>query len=219
VDMAHIAGLVAAGLHASPVPYADFVTSTTHKTLRGPRGGLILCQEKYAKIIDKAIFPGTQGGPLMHVIAAKAVCLQEALQPAFVAYQKQVITNAKALENAFRSQSIQMVSGGTDNHLLLIDLSHTERSGKELELLLGKSHITVNKNTIPGERRSPAVTSGIRVGTPAVTTRGMNEKDMAQIAYFIRQVIEEGEMACQRVKFEVMEMMKQFPLYEGFPDA
>ena len=219
VDMAHIAGLVAAGLHANPVRFADFVTTTTHKTLRGPRGGMILCQEKYAKAIDKAIFPGTQGGPLMHVIAAKAVCFQEALQPAFNAYQNQVIANAKALENAFRSHSIRMVSDGTDNHLLLIDLSQEKCSGKELELLLGKSHITVNKNTIPGERRSPVVTSGIRVGTPAVTTRGMNEKDMAQIAHFIKQVIREGEGACQSVMHEVMEMMKLFPLYERFANA
>lgn len=219
VDMAHIAGLVAAGEHMSPVPYADFVTTTTHKTLRGPRGGMILCKEQYAKAIDKAIFPGTQGGPLMHVIAAKAVCFREALQPEFKAYQKQIIKNAKALENAFRANDIQMVSGGTDNHLLLIDLTNTERTGKEMEALLGASNITVNKNTIPGEQRSPMITSGVRVGTPAVTTRGMVESDMERIAAFIKRVMIGGEAACASVKAEVVEMMKLFPLYENFPHA
>ena len=218
VDMAHIAGLVAAGLHQSPVPYADFVTTTTHKTLRGPRGGMILCKEKYGKAIDKAIFPGTQGGPLMHVIAAKAVCFHEALQPAFKAYQQQIITNAKALEDAFRARDIHMVSGGTDNHLMLLDLTNTERTGKELEELLGLCNITVNKNTIPGEKRSPTVASGIRVGTPAVTTRGMVESDMVAIAGFIRRVVDGGEAACASVKADVQEMMKRFPLYEGFPN-
>ena len=218
VDMAHIAGLVAAGEHESPVPYADFVTTTTHKTLRGPRGGLILCKEQYAKAIDKAIFPGTQGGPLMHVIAAKAVCFQEALKPGFKAYQHQIILNAKALENAFRSLDIQMVSGGTDNHLLLMDLTNTERTGKEMEALLGQCNITVNKNTIPGEQRSPMVTSGVRVGTPAVTTRGMTEDDMALIAGFIKRVLDGGEAACPSVKDDVIAMMKRFPLYEGFPN-
>ena len=219
VDMAHIAGLVAAGLHQSPVPYADFVTTTTHKTLRGPRGGMILCKEKYGKAIDKAIFPGTQGGPLMHVIAAKAVCFHEALMPEFKGYQQQVINNAKALENAFRQNNVLMVSGGTDNHLMLLDLTNTERTGKELEELLGLCNITVNKNTIPGEKRSPTVASGIRVGTPAVTTRGMVESDMAVIAGFVRRVIDGGEAACASVKADVQTMMNRFPLYEGFPNA
>ncbi|NLI20441.1 MAG: serine hydroxymethyltransferase [Clostridiales bacterium] len=219
VDMAHIAGLIAAGLHQSPVPYADFVTTTTHKTLRGPRGGMILCREQYGKAIDKAIFPGTQGGPLMHVIAAKAVCFHEALQPEFKAYQRQVIANAKALENAFRHNGILMVSDGTDNHLMLLDLTNTERTGKELEETLGLCNITVNKNTIPGEKRSPTVASGIRVGTPAVTTRGMVESDMVAIAGFVKRVIEGGEAAAASVKADVQEMMRRFPLYEGFPNA
>ena len=219
VDMAHIAGLVAAGLHQSPVPFADFVTTTTHKTLRGPRGGMILCREQYGKAIDKAIFPGTQGGPLMHVIAAKAVCFHEALQPGFKTYQQQIIRNAKALENAFRANGTLMVSGGTDNHLMLLDLTNTERTGKELEELLGLCNITVNKNTIPGEKRSPTVASGIRVGTPAVTTRGMVESDMVAIAGFIKRVIDGGEGAVASVKVDVQEMMKRFPLYEGFPNA
>ena len=218
VDMAHIAGLVAAGEHESPVPYADFVTTTTHKTLRGPRGGLILCREQYAKALDKAIFPGTQGGPLMHVIAAKAVCFLEALRPEFKAYQRQIVRNAKALENAFRDNGIRMVSDGTDNHLLLMDLTDTGRTGKEMEALLGACNITVNKNTIPGEKLSPMVTSGVRVGTPAVTTRGMDESDMALVAGFIRRVLEGGEAACAGVKADVVEMMKRFPLYEGFPN-
>ncbi len=219
VDMAHIAGLIAAGEHMSPVPYADFVTTTTHKTLRGPRGGMILCKEQYAKAIDKAIFPGTQGGPLMHVIAAKAVCFREALQPEFKAYQHQIILNAKALENAFRQNDIKMVSGGTDNHLILMDLTNTQRTGKEMEALLGMSNITVNKNTIPGEKLSPMVTSGVRVGTPAVTTRGMVESDMVEIAGFIKRVLVGGESACEAVKADVLAMMKRFPLYENFPNA
>ena len=219
VDMAHIAGLVAAGEHMSPVPYADFVTTTTHKTLRGPRGGMILCKEQYAKAIDKAIFPGTQGGPLMHVIAAKAVCFQEALSPAFKAYQHQIILNAKALENALRDNDIRMVSGGTDNHLILMDLTNTERTGKEMEALLGQCNITVNKNTIPGEQRSPMITSGVRLGTPAVTTRGMVESDMVAIAGFIKRVLVGGEAACPGVKADVQAMMKRFPLYESFPNA
>ena len=219
VDMAHIAGLVAAGEHMSPVPYADFVTTTTHKTLRGPRGGMILCKEQYAKAIDKAIFPGTQGGPLMHVIAAKAVCFKEALQPEFKAYQHQIILNCKALENAFRARDIKMVSDGTDNHLILMDLSDTSRTGKEMEALLGLANITVNKNTIPGEKLSPMVTSGIRVGTAAVTTRGMVESDMDIVADFIKRVLVGGEEACASVKADVIEMMKHFPLYENFPNA
>jgi len=219
VDMAHIAGLVAAGLHENPVPVAHFVTTTTHKTLRGPRGGLILCKEEFAKAIDKAIFPGTQGGPLMHVIAAKAVCFHEALQPAFLEYQRQIIKNAKALADAFLKNDIRLVSGGTDNHLMLLDLTDTQRTGKEMEHLLGLSNITVNKNTIPGEQRSPFVTSGIRVGTPAVTTRGMMEGDMAIIAGFIKRILLEGEDACPAVKQEVREMMKRFPLYGDFPNG
>ena len=169
VDMAHIAGLVAAGEHPSPVPYADFVTTTTHKTLRGPRGGMILCREEYAKAIDKAIFPGTQGGPLEHVIAAKAVCFAEALTDEFKAYQHQIILNAKAMENTFREEGVRMVSGGTDNHLMLLDFTGTEMTGKQMEALLEDANITVNKNTVPNETRSPFVTSGIRVGTPAAT--------------------------------------------------
>ena len=218
VDMAHIAGLIAAGMHESPVPYADFVTTTTHKTLRGPRGGMILCKEQYAKTIDKAIFPGTQGGPLMHVIAAKAVCFLEALKPEFRTYQEQVIKNAKALENALRDNGVRMVSDGTDNHLILLDLTNTQRTGKEMEALLGECNITVNKNTIPGETRSPTVTSGVRVGTPAVTTRGMTEADMKTIAGFIKRVLDGGEAACPGVKADVVEMMKRFPLYPDYPN-
>jgi len=218
VDIAHIAGLIAAGEHESPVPYADFVTTTTHKTLRGPRGGMILCREEYAKAVDKAIFPGTQGGPLMHVIAAKAVCFHEALQPEFKAYQHQIILNAKALENAFRKNGIDMVSGGTDNHLILIDLTNTGRTGKEMEDLLSLCRITTNKNTIPGEKLKPTVASGIRVGTPAVTTRGMTQSDMEKIADFFARVIKGGEAACADVEKDVIEMMKNFPLYESFPN-
>lgn len=219
IDMAHIAGLVATGAHPSPVPYADIVTSTSHKTLRGPRGGFILTNnEELATKIDKAVFPGSQGGPLMHVIAAKAVCFLEALKPEFKAYQRQIIANAKALENAFRQNGIRMVSDGTDNHLILMDLTGTGRTGKEMETLLGECNITVNKNTIPGEQLSPMVTSGVRVGTPAVTTRGMVEGDMEQVAGFICRVLEGGEDACPGVKADVVEMMKRFPLYEGFPN-
>ncbi len=218
VDMAHIAGLVATGQHQSPVPYADFVTTTTHKTLRGPRGGLILCKEEYAKAIDKAIFPGTQGGPLMHVIAAKAVCFQEALQPSFAAYQAQIVKNAKALENALRDLGVAMVSDGTDNHLLLLDLTNTPFTGKEVEAMLGLCNITVNKNTIPNEKRSPFITSGIRIGTPAVTSRGMVESDMVQIASFLQRILVGGESACEAVKADVAVMMERFPLYESFPN-
>ena len=182
VDMAHIAGLVAAGEHPSPVPYADFVTTTTHKTLRGPRGGMILCREEYAKAIDKAIFPGTQGGPLEHVIAAKAVSFAEALTDEFKAYQHQIILNAKAMENAFREEGVRMVSGGTDNHLMLLDFTGTEMTGKLMESLLEDANITVNKNTVPNETRSPFVTSGIRVGTPAATSRGLKEAEMKKVA-------------------------------------
>ena len=213
VDMAHIAGLIAAGEHPSPVPYADFVTTTTHKTLRGPRGGMILCREEYAKAIDKAIFPGTQGGPLEHIIAAKAVCFGEALKPEFKAYQHQIILNAKALEQAFREEGIRMVSGGTDNHLLLLDFTGTEMTGKHLETLLEDANITVNKNTVPNETRSPFVTSGVRVGTPAVTTRGLKEADMAKVAGWIARVVREDEAAVPQVKAEVEAFMKNFPLY------
>ena len=214
VDMAHIAGLVAAGEHPNPVPYADFVTTTTHKTLRGPRGGMILCKEQYAKAIDKAIFPGTQGGPLMHVIAGKAVCFAEALQDDFKTYQRQILRNAKALENAFKARGIPMVSGGTDNHLLLLDLSKTNRTGKEMEQLLESANITVNKNTVPKETRSPFVTSGIRIGTPAITTRGLKEPEMEQIASWIVRILQDGEAACKAVKTEVEALMKHYPLYE-----
>ena len=213
VDMAHIAGLVAAGEHPSPVPYADFVTTTTHKTLRGPRGGMILCREQYAKQIDKAIFPGTQGGPLEHVIAAKAVSFAEALTPEFKAYQHQIILNAKAMENAFREEDVRMVSGGTDNHLMLLDFTGTEMTGKLMESLLEDANITVNKNTVPNETRSPFVTSGIRVGTPAATTRGLKEKEMAQVARWIAQVLREGESAVSRVRGEVEALMANYPLY------
>ena len=213
VDMAHIAGLVAAGEHPSPVPYADFVTTTTHKTLRGPRGGMILCREEYAKAIDKAIFPGTQGGPLEHVIAAKAVSFAEALKPEFKAYQHQIILNAKAMENAFREEGVRMVSGGTDNHLLLLDFTGTEMSGKMMENLLEDANITVNKNTVPNETRSPFVTSGIRVGTPAATTRGLKEAEMKQVACWITRVLREGEAAVPAVKREVEALMANYPLY------
>lgn len=213
VDIAHIAGLVAAGEHPSPVPYADFVTTTTHKTLRGPRGGMIMCKAEWAKAIDKAIFPGTQGGPLMHVIAAKAVCFGEALTDEFKAYQHQIVCNAKALEAAFRAEGIRMVSGGTDNHLLLLDFSDTEMTGKLLENLLEEANITVNKNTVPNEKRSPFVTSGVRVGTPAATSRGLKEKEMAQVAAWIARIVREGESAVPQVKAEVEALMAGFPLY------
>jgi len=213
VDMAHIAGLVAAGEHESPVPYADIVTTTTHKTLRGPRGGLILCKEKYAKAIDKAIFPGTQGGPLMHTIAAKAVCFGEALQPQFKAYQHQIVLNAKALADGLMRRGLRLVSGGTDNHLMLVDLTSTGRTGKEVEQLLDAANITCNKNTIPNEKRSPFVTSGVRLGTPAVTTRGMVEADMDEIAGMIAEVAFEGEAAVEGVRERVLGLLEKYPLY------
>ena len=214
VDMAHIAGLVAAGEHENPVPWADVVTTTTHKTLRGPRGGMILCKEQYAKAIDKAIFPGTQGGPLMHVIAAKAVCFQEALQPEFKAYQHQIVLNAQALAGRLMERGVRLVSGGTDNHLMLIDLSDTDMTGKKLETLLGEANITLNKNTVPNEKRKPTVTSGVRVGTPAVTTRGMKEPEMIEIADMIADVIEGGEAAVAGVKQRALDLCARFPLYE-----
>ena len=213
VDMAHIAGLVAAGCHPSPVPYADVVTTTTHKTLRGPRGGMILCREQYAKAIDKAIFPGTQGGPLCHMVAAKAVCFGEAMKPEFKTYQQQIVKNAKALENALRAKGVRMVSDGTDNHLLLLDLCDTPVSGKQLETWLGEANITVNKNMVPRDQRKPAETSGIRVGTPAVTTRGFKEPEMEKIAGFIAAMINEGEAAVPAVKAEVEKLTAAFPLY------
>ncbi len=214
VDMAHIAGLVAAGLHMNPVPYADVVTSTTHKTLRGPRGGLILCREGLAKEIDKAIFPGTQGGPLMHTIAAKAICFHEALQPSFKAYQQQIIFNAKTLGDSLTSAGVRLVSGGTDNHMMLVDLTPKNRTGKEVEKLLDAAHITVNKNTIPFETLSPFVTSGIRIGTPAVTSRGMKEAEMKVIGGLIASIIDGGEGAVDAVKAEVIALTKEFPLYQ-----
>jgi glycine hydroxymethyltransferase len=213
VDMAHIAGLVAAGLHQNPVPYAHFTTTTTHKTLRGPRGGMILCAEEYAKIIDKAIFPGIQGGPLMHVIAAKAVCFKEAMSPEFKCYQQQVVKNAAALAQALKENGLKLVSGGTDNHLMLVNVGEKNRTGKEVEALLDKSHITVNKNTIPFEKLSPFVTSGIRIGTPAVTTRGMKENEMKTIAGLIAKIIGEGEGAIAETTKQVTELCDKFPLY------
>ena len=214
VDMAHIAGLVAAGLHQNPVPYADVVTTTTHKTLRGPRGGLILCKEEYAKAIDKAIFPGTQGGPLMHIIAAKAVCLGEALQPAFKEYGQQVVNNAQALAKGLLDRGVKLVSGGTDNHLMLIDLRDEECTGKELEARLDSVHITANKNTVPGETRSPFVTSGVRLGTPAVTTRGMGPAEMKIIADCIADCIWHYDEKRDDIAARVLALTKAFPLYE-----
>ena len=211
VDMAHIAGLVAAGLHPNPVEYADFVTTTTHKTLRGPRSGLILCKEEYAKQIDKAIFPGIQGGPLMHVIAAKAVCFHEALQPEFKAYQKQIVANAQALAAGLQDQGFRLVSGGTDNHLMLIDVKSKGLTGKEAEKMLDDANVTVNKNTIPFETESPFVTSGIRVGTPAVTSRGMKEAEMKEIAAIFETVLLKKDQ--EAAKAMVKSLTDRFPLY------
>ncbi|MBR3844733.1 MAG: serine hydroxymethyltransferase [Clostridia bacterium] len=214
VDMAHIAGLVAAGLHPSPVPYADVVTTTTHKTLRGPRGGLILCKEQFAKQIDKAIFPGIQGGPLMHIIAAKAVALGEALKPEFKEYQTQIVKNAAVLADELVKQGFRVVSGGTDNHLMLLDLQPFGITGKEMEARLDSVHITVNKNTIPNDPQSPFVTSGIRVGTPAVTSRGFKEAEMIKIAGWMKEIAENYEASKDRISEEVMELCAQFPIYE-----
>ena len=214
VDMAHIAGLVAAGVHPNPVEYAHVVTSTTHKTLRGPRGGLILCGEEYAKAIDKAIFPGIQGGPLMHVIAGKAVCFGEALQPEFKEYGRKIVENAKALEEGLTKRGIKLVSGGTDNHLLLIDLSDGELTGKELERRLDDVYITVNKNTVPNEQRSPFVTSGVRIGTPAVTTRGLNAADMDVIANCIVLAIQDFDNNVDKIRGMVEDICCRYPLYE-----
>ena len=214
VDMAHIAGLIAAGLHPNPAPYADFVTTTTHKTLRGPRGGMILCKEKYAKDIDKAIFPGIQGGPLMHIIAAKAVCFGEALKPEFKEYQKNVVENCKVLSENLLENGVKLISGGTDNHLLLVDLSDKDISGKELEHNLDLVNITVNKNTVPNEKRGPFITSGIRIGTAAVTTRGMNKEDMREIAKLISLSIENFEKNKENIKKSVKTLCDKYPIYE-----
>jgi glycine hydroxymethyltransferase len=215
VDMAHIAGLVAAGLHPSPVPYADIVTTTTHKTLRGPRGGLILCRAEYAKAIDKAIFPGIQGGPLMHVIAAKAVALQEAMSPQFNQYQKQILLNAQALSHKLTQEGFQLVSGGTDNHLMLVDLRKQKLTGKVAEKLLDEIGITVNKNTIPFDPESPFVTSGVRIGTPAATTRGLKEEDMVTIGHIIALVLTQPEAEAVRVQAREMvaALCRKYPLY------
>jgi len=212
VDMAHIAGLVAVGAHPSPVPYADFVTTTTHKTLRGPRGGAILCKEQYAAQIDKSIFPGIQGGPLMHIIAAKAICFEEALKDSYKDYIDQVVINAKVLSEELKNYGFRIVSGGTDNHLLLIDLTSKGITGKDAEKLLDSVGITVNKNTIPYETLSPYITSGIRVGTPATTTRGFKEKEMIKVAYLINETIDNKNGDLENVKLQVSELCKQFPL-------
>ncbi|MFA5652629.1 MAG: serine hydroxymethyltransferase [Desulfomonilia bacterium] len=217
VDMAHIAGLVAAGLHPSPVPYADFVTTTTHKTLRGPRGGMVLCRESHAKVLNSRVFPGMQGGPLMHVIAAKAVALKEAMTPEFKAYQQQIVKNAQALAQGLTSKGFSLVSGGTDNHLMLVDLTNKDITGKDAEVFLDQAWITVNKNTIPFETRSPFVTSGVRLGTPALTTRGMKEGEMEQVASFIARVIDsKGDPAeIERVRTDVDALSGRFPIYGG----
>lgn len=213
VDMAHIAGLVAAGLHPNPVPYADFVTTTTHKTLRGPRGGLILCKEEYAKAVDKAIFPGIQGGPLMHTIAAKAVCFGEALTDEFKSYQQQIVKNAKALSEELINQGFKLVSGGTDNHLMLVDLTDMGVTGKEAEKMLDDVCITVNKNAIPFDTQSPFVTSGIRIGTPAATSRGFVEEDMVEIAKLIKLTISEFDTKADEIRSRVAALCAKHPLY------
>ena len=212
VDMAHIAGLVAAGLHQSPVPYADVVTSTTHKTLRGPRGGLILCKEQYAKAIDKAIFPGTQGGPLMHIIAAKAVAFKEALSPEFNLYQENIVKNAAALADGLLKRGVKLISGGTDNHLLILDLKNTSKTGKDLEEQLDEVNITVNKNTIPNDPKGPFVTSGVRIGTPAVTTRGLGTQEMDDIAECISLTIKDFENNKDMLKNKVKEICDKYPI-------
>ena len=214
VDMAHIAGLVAAGLHPSPVPFADVVTTTTHKTLRGPRGGLILCKEELAKTIDKAVFPGLQGGPLEHIIAAKAVSFAEAMQPEFTEYQKKIVENAAALAKAMEKAGFRVVSGGTDNHLMLIDLRNFKVTGKEMQARLDAVHITVNKNAIPDDPESPFVTSGMRLGTPAVTSRGFGTEEMEKIALWIRDIAADFEGNKDRVSREVVELCEKFPIYE-----
>ncbi|MFA6641594.1 MAG: serine hydroxymethyltransferase, partial [Thermovirgaceae bacterium] len=217
-DVAHIAGLIAAGCHPDPVPFCDFVTTTTHKTLRGPRGGMIMCREKFGKAVDKAVFPGMQGGPLMHVIAAKAVAFQEALQPSFKGYQKQIVANAKALAEALLKRDFRLVSGGTDTHLILVDLTNRGITGKDMETALDKAGITVNKNTVPAETRSPFVTSGIRIGTPAVTTRGFKEAEMDILAGWIEITANNAgnEEVLSAVRAEVLELCGRFPLYGGY---
>ncbi len=214
VDMAHIAGLVAAGVHDSPVPYADVVTTTTHKTLRGPRGGLILCKEELGKAIDKAVFPGTQGGPLMHIIAAKAVALGEALTDEFKTYQANIVKNAKVLSEKLLEKGVKLVSGGTDNHLMLLDLKETGITGKELERRLDEVHITANKNAIPNDPQSPFITSGLRIGTPAITSRGFGVQEMEKIAGFIHDVIYDFENSKERITKEVIELCEKFPIYK-----
>lgn len=214
VDMAHIAGLVAAGLHPSPVPYADVVTTTTHKTLRGPRGGMIMCREELGKAIDKAIFPGTQGGPLMHIIAAKAVCFGEALKPEFKEYQKKIVSNAQALAATFKEEGLKMVSGGTDNHLILLDLTGTGVSGKELEHRLDEVHMTANKNAIPNDPESPFITSGLRVGTPAATSRGLGEEDFKTVGRLIALTIKDYDKNADYVRSEVEKICRKYPMYE-----
>ncbi|MGN0517684.1 MAG: serine hydroxymethyltransferase [Acutalibacteraceae bacterium] len=214
VDMAHIAGLVAAGVHPNPVEYAQFVTTTTHKTLRGPRGGMILCKEEFAKAIDKAVFPGMQGGPLMHIIAAKAVCFAEALKPEFKVYGENIVKNCKALAKGLIDRGNKLVSGGTDNHVMLLDLSDSELTGKELEHRLDEVYITVNKNTVPNEKRSPFVTSGIRIGTAAVTTRGLDEADMDKIAEYITLAINDFENSADYIRAGVSEICARHPLYK-----
>ena len=214
VDMAHIAGLVAAGLHQSPVSYADVVTTTTHKTLRGPRGGMIMCKEEHAKAINKAIFPGTQGGPLMHIIGAKAVCFGEALKPEFKEYQNQVLKNAQALAQAMMEEGFNLVSGGTDNHLMLVDLQNMNITGKELQNRLDEVYITVNKNAVPNDPASPFVTSGIRIGTPAVTTRGLKEAEMKDIARLIRLTVTDFDTKADEIRGAVSEICGKYPLYQ-----
>ena len=214
-DMAHIAGLVAAGVHPSPVPHSDFVTTTTHKTLRGPRGGLVLCREQYAKDLDRTVFPGVQGGPLMHIIAAKAVCLKEAAEPAFAGYQRQIVANAQKLASVMTTAGFRLVSGGTDNHLMLVDVFSKGITGKVAEAALGKAGITVNKNTIPFDKNPPMVASGVRIGTPAVTTRGMREAQMETIGDLITRALQtpEDDRALAMVKAEVEVLCRKFPLY------
>jgi glycine hydroxymethyltransferase len=215
-DIAHIAGLVASGLHPSPVPHADFVTTTTHKTLRGPRGGMILCRAERAKELDRALFPGIQGGPLVHIIAAKAVCFQEALRPEFAAYQAQVVENARTLARALQGHGVRLVSGGTDTHLLLVDVFRSGLTGKRAEELLEAVGITVNKNTIPFDRNKPAICSGIRIGTPAVTTRGMGQAEMEWIAELIARALRrpDDEIARKEIRGQVDKLCQQFPLYD-----
>ncbi len=213
VDMAHIAGLVAAGVHDNPFPHADIVTSTTHKTLRGPRGGLILCKKEFAKAIDKAIFPGTQGGPLMHTIAAKAVCFREAMEDSFIEYQKQVVKNAAVMAERLKANGLRLVSGGTDNHLMLVDVSEKGTTGKEIEALLDRAHITVNKNTIPFEKLSPFVTSGIRIGSPSITSRGIKEDEASVIADLVSRIIYEKEDSIESVAAEVDRICSSHPVY------